>query len=88
VNRGLGIRVRVGSPLLTIDRTLVVEVVVPRVVEADRPSRVQMSEATRERWREWKRMLDEGIYPTKAELAQGVGVSRAAVTLGLRGLQR
>lgn len=33
-------------------------------------------------------MLDEGMYPTKAALAQGVGVSCAAVTLGLRKLPR
>jgi len=28
-------------------------------------------------------MLDEGAYSTRAELARGEGVSRAAVTLGL-----
>lgn len=39
------------------------------------------------RWREWRRMLDEGVYGTKAELARGEGVSRAAVTMGLRRLE-
>jgi len=33
-------------------------------------------------------MLDEGIYATRAELARGEGVSRAAVTQGLRRLSR
>ena len=37
-----------------------------------------------ERLGEWQRLLDEGIYATKAELARGEGVSRAAVTMGLR----
>ena len=77
-----------GSPLLTIDRTLVVEVEVPRATAAVRTTCEQMMEATRERWREWKRLLDEGAYPTKAALARGVGVSRTAVTLGLRRLPR
>ena len=72
---------------MTIDRTLMVEVVVPCFVGDDRPSREQMLEATQERWRGWKHMLDEGVYPTMAKLAKGVGVSRAAVTLGLRKLQ-
>ena len=36
-----------------------------------------------ERWVRWQRMLDEGVYATRAELARGEGVSRAAVTLGL-----
>ncbi len=35
------------------------------------------------RWREWRRMLDEGVYATRADLARGEGVSRAAVTRGL-----
>jgi hypothetical protein len=39
------------------------------------------------RWREWRRMLDEGVYATKAELARVEGVSRAAVTMGLRRLE-
>jgi len=39
------------------------------------------------RWRGWKRMLDEGIYATMAELARGEGVSRAAVTVGLKRLR-
>jgi len=39
------------------------------------------------RWREWRRMLDEGVYATKVELARGEGVSMAAVTVGLRNLR-
>ncbi|MDP7113413.1 MAG: GntR family transcriptional regulator [Myxococcota bacterium] len=38
------------------------------------------------RWREWRRLLDEGAYPSKAELARAMGVSRAAVTQALRRL--
>ena len=36
-------------------------------------------------WRakEWRRMLAEGVYGTRAELARGEGVSRAAVTQAL-----
>jgi hypothetical protein len=48
-----------------------------------RPTRNQMKAATRARWREWRRLLDEGVYGSKAELARGEGVSRAAVTKGL-----
>ncbi len=39
-----------------------------------------------ERWRRWKRMLDEGVCRNRAELARVEGVSRAAVTQGLRKL--
>lgn len=38
------------------------------------------------RWARWQRMLDDGVYATKANLARGEGVSRAAVTMGLRNL--
>jgi hypothetical protein len=40
------------------------------------------------RWTEWKRLLDGGVYANRAELARAEGVSRAAVTLGLRRLAR
>ena len=36
------------------------------------------------RAREWSRMLADGLYPTRATLARGEGVSRAAVTQALR----
>ena len=32
----------------------------------------------------WRRLLDEGVYPSRAALARGEGVSRAAVTQALR----
>ena len=35
------------------------------------------------RWRRWQRMLEDGTYISRAELARGEGVSRAAVTVGL-----
>ena len=38
------------------------------------------------RWRRWQRMLEDGTYGSRAELARGEGVSRAAVTMGLRKL--
>ena len=74
------------SPLLTIDRTLVVEVVVPRAIRREHLTRERMIDATRERWGEWQRLLDEGVYDSKAELARSIGVSRAVVTQGLRRL--
>ena len=37
-----------------------------------------------ERWREWRHLVDEGVFASKAELAREEGVSRAAVTMGLR----
>ena len=39
-----------------------------------------------ERARHWARMLEEGIYSSRAELARAEGVSRAAVTQALRRL--
>ena len=71
---------------MTIDRTLVVEVVVPRTIRREHLTCEHMKAATRERWGEWQRLLDEGEYGSKAELARAMGVSRAAVTQGLRRL--
>jgi hypothetical protein len=39
--------------------------------------------ATRAQWAEWRQLLDDGVYGSKAELAWAMGVSRAAVTKGL-----
>ena len=36
------------------------------------------------RAREWRRMLDEGVYRNQSELARGEGVSTAAVSSALR----
>jgi len=68
-----------GSPLLTIDRTLVVEV----TVKSARQRSATGQPNGPERWREWQRLLDVGVYGSKAKLARAVGVSRAAVTKGL-----
>jgi len=38
------------------------------------------------RAREWRRMLDEGVYPHQSALARGEGVSAAAVSAGLKKL--
>ncbi len=40
-----------------------------------------------ERWARWRRLLEDGAYASRAELARGEGVSRAAVTMGLRKLE-
>lgn len=40
------------------------------------------------RARDWRRMLDEGVYPHQSALARGEGVSAAAVSAGLRKLRR
>ena len=60
-----------------------VEVVVPQAPRGERMIREEMRVATRERWREWQRLLDEQVYESRAALARGEGVSRAAVTQGL-----
>ena len=33
---------------------------------------------------EWRRLLTEGVFKSKADLARAMGVSRAAVTQALR----
>ena len=38
-----------------------------------------------ERWARWRRLLEEGVYKSRAELARAEGVTRAAVTQGLKG---
>ena len=62
--------------------------VVPIVPEKEtRPTRGQMKAATRARWREWQRLLDEGTYLTRADLARAECMSRTAVTQGLAKLR-
>lgn len=36
-----------------------------------------------ERYRHWRQLLDDGVYPTRAALARAEEGSRAAVPLGL-----
>ena len=38
------------------------------------------------RAREWRRMLDEGVYGNQSELPRGEGVSTAAVSIALKKL--
>ncbi len=54
-------------------------------VVARRPAELPQERVRRgpTRWAEWARMLAEGVYASRAELARGEDVSRAAVTLGL-----
>jgi len=46
-------------------------------------TREQIRAARAEQVGRWRRMLAEGVYPTRAALARAEGVSRAAVTQGL-----
>ena len=54
-----------------------------------RVERVKMKDERREtgpeRWARWRRLLEEGVYKSRAELARAEGVTRAAVTQGLKG---
>jgi hypothetical protein len=77
-----------GSPLFALCRTWVCEAGrVDEVRERRREKRNgKRRESGPERWARWQRMLDEGVYASRAELARAEGVSRAAVTMGLRKL--
>lgn len=79
------------EPDETVDRTLVIVVVVPAVrVEqcAHRKEKKNTRTRGRERWQRWKTMLDDGVYESRSALARGEGVSPAAVTMGLQKLER
>ena len=41
-----------------------------------------------ERWGRWAKLLEDGVFSSKADLARSEGVSRAAVTQGLAQLGR
>ena len=87
VNRMVGVRVRDGSPLFALCRTWVCDA--GKAEERrQRPKKRsgRRRESGPERWARWQRLLEEGVYGSKAELARGEGVSRAAVTMGLRKL--
>jgi len=47
-------------------------------------TREEIREAAEARAGEWQRLLDDGVYGSRAELARAMGVSRAAVTRALR----
>ena len=83
-----GVQVLNGSPGMITARTWKIVVEVQRFQRARAMRKTEKKQVRGEaRWREWRRMLDEGVYATKAELARGQGVSRAAVTIGLRRLE-
>jgi DNA-directed RNA polymerase sigma subunit (sigma70/sigma32) len=44
----------------------------------------QVRDDREEKVARWRRLLDDGVYPSRAELARAEGVSRAAVTQALR----
>lgn len=52
-----------------------------RIGRAKKPP--ERRETGPERWARWRRMLDEGVYKSRAELARAEGVTRAAVTQAL-----
>ena len=86
VNRADRVRVLSGSPFLTIDRTWATTCSGGRERGTGRRSKrtmVQIRAEREHRVSRWRRLLDEGVYPTRAALARGEGVSRAAVTQGL-----
>jgi len=58
----------------------------PREQKKKRPKKM-VPETGPERWTRWQAQLDSGEVPTRAELARLEGVSRAAVTMGLRKLE-
>jgi len=94
VGKPVRVLVQRGSPDLSIGRTWTVETVVQSATTGAGPHmRHARSPGPRKprgpaRWREWQRMLDEGLYPTRAALAEGEGISRAAVSKGLRKVNR
>ena len=85
LTKDVSVRVPQGSPNLTIGRTLVVVVSVARPMREVEPKPVGRPVGSRAR--EWIRMLEIGVYGSKAELARGEGVSRAAVTKGLKAIE-
>ena len=78
--------VRNGSPSLSAGGTWEARAVCPREPQRQVDEPVEKRESCPERWTRWKRMLDSGEVRSRAELARVEGVSRAAVTLGLRKL--
>ncbi len=81
------VRVRSGSPEQIIDRTW--ETRCAAAVQRKRRGRSGRTTALiraerAERVARWRRLLAEGVYPTRAALARAEGVSRAAVTQALR----
>ena len=69
-----------------LDGSMDVAPVKVRKVQRKGPTLAETKAATRARWREWQRMLGEGEFGSRAELARAMGVSRAAVTQALRKL--
>jgi hypothetical protein len=61
-------------------RTWRLETWLPTKEPVESPVRRRRGEAGPLRWR---KLLDDGVYATRAELARAEGVSRAAVTQGL-----
>ena len=77
---------RYGSPFLTIDRTWETTCSVASERGRGRRSKRSMEQIRaerEERARRWRQLLEDGTYPSRAALARGEGVSRAAVTQGL-----
>lgn len=58
-----------------------------RLPDAERPAALRARASSLDRYRRWRQLLADGAYPSQAALARAEGVSRAAVTLGLRRLE-
>lgn len=63
---------------LTIPDPRITAVLRPELEPEPGPKRVPGARA-----RQWREMLEDGIYPSRAALARGEGASRAAVTQAL-----
>ena len=82
------VQVQNGSPGLSVGGTWVGKVVYPRGGQcsvAGEEAPTSKRESGPERWSRWAEMVAGGM--TKAEVARREGVSRAAVTMGLRKLE-
>jgi hypothetical protein len=86
----LGIyRGRNGSPGLTKGGTWIFETRYRSVANVGRlKENSQRRETGPERWARWRKLLDEGTYKSRAELARAEGVTRAAVTQALKAIRR
>ena len=80
VNSSVVVRVRYGSPEVIVDRTWETRCSAAR---RRATGRKPAERRAGDRARRWAKMLDEGVYPTRAALARGEGVSRSAVTQAL-----
>ena len=80
-------RGQTSSPGWVVERTTAVVVGAGRRRKARPVSERRHDPRGPERWRVWRMLLETGAVSSKAELARAMGVSRAAVTMGLAKLE-